>query len=345
MSESTNEKIYNEDSQQEETVENTNAVSKAIEDENTPLDDQSMRNIVQLMKQVGEMVNVMESAWKSSKEEFKLTDSHMKQLYQYNEEHKKDMPEYLSDEDKENWDHFNGLDEISEDKVLEIFGEEHPIIGVAHTQTIDRIKSVVSEFFTWLTTLKEFKQINDAYLKLVEIQEEENIKQLVDRMEREEDPEIKEKMKDSLDQYYNRKYLDFLAEEMTDKDIKRLVDAFSDEKKVSYWLRRTQDKLQQLKISTKIILEMSQFEKRFLEEKYHKASNVLLLYFMQTVIYCSCGDKNDDGRRKAVCMVIALDRVIRNVETPEARDRVLNNIRKFEDQVLDKLPEPKKDNK
>lgn len=310
---------------------------KAIEDPDNPLTDMSMKNLVALMRQVGEMVKIMEAQWASSKEEFKLTDSHMKQLYQYNEEHKKDMPDYLSDEDKQNWDHFNGLDNIPEEKVLEIFGEDHPIIGVMNTQTVDRIKSVTSEFFTWMSTLKEYGQINDAYLELVETQEEAQVNSLKEIMEKEEDPEKKKKMADSIDLYYNRKYLDFLADQLDDEELDSLIEAFSDKEKIGYWLNRSQDKLKQLKISTKFILEISQFEKRFLPEKYHQQNNILLLYFMQTIVYCKCGDKNDKGRNKAVCMVLILDRIVRNTTNDEVRTRVLNNIMAFEDQFIGKL--------
>lgn len=311
--------------------------AKAIEDPDNPLTDVSMKNIVALMRQVGEMVKIMEAQWSSSKEEFKLTDSHMKQLYQYNEEHKKEMPDYLTEEEKQDWDHFNGLDNIPEEKVLEIFGEDHPIIGVMNTQTVDRIKSVTNEFFTWMSTLKEYGQINDAYLELVETQEESQVSSLKEVMEKEEDPDKKKKMSDSIDLYYNRKYLDFLADELTDKEVDRLVKAFSDKNKIEYWLKRSQDKLKQLKISTKIILEISQFEKRFLPEKYHKQNNIFLLYFMQNIIFCNCSDKNDPNRHKAVCMVLMLDRIVRNTTNEEIRTRVLNNIMAFEDQFIGKL--------
>lgn len=315
---------------------------KAIEDAENPLAGNSMKNMAQLIKQVGEMVKIMEAQWGSSKEEFKLTDNHMKLLYQYNEEHMTAMPDYLTDEEKDKWDHFNGLNDIPEEKVLEIFGEDHPIIGVMHTQTLDRIKDVTNEFFSWMTTLKEYSQINDAYLNLIETEEEANMSHLRAVMEKETDPEKKATLQASLDLYYNRKYLDFLAEPMDERTVKKLVEAFSDKNKITYWLNRSQDKLKQLKISTKIILEISQFEKRFLPEKYHKASNMLLLHFMQTVIYCNCGDKNDDGRTKAVCMVLTLDRVVRKTASKDVYDRVIENIMKFEENFLDKISDPVK---
>lgn len=306
-------------------------------DENNPITDKSIRSLSNLLKQVGEMVGVMEATWKSSQKEFQLTDSHMKSLYQFNEQHKTDMPEYLTAEEKEKWDNFNGLDAMTEDDVENIFGEDHPIIGVMHTQTMDRIKSVSNEFFSWLSALQEYRTVNDAYMKLLEEQEKIKMEQLKSIAEKCEDPVKKENALKAIDGYYSRKYLDFLAEPLPEKDLNRLVSAFTDKNKISYWLQRSQDKFKQLKISTKIILELSQFEKRFLDEKYHKQSNILLLHLMQMIIYCNCGDIKDINRTNVVCMTIALDRFIRNVSEDEERERVLENIIKFEDQFIGKI--------
>ena len=325
-----------------DNVENSEEVSseppKAIENPDDPLNDVSVQQIGQLMKQVEEMVKIMENQWNMSKNEFQLTDTHMKQLYQYNEEHRTEMPEGLTEEEQEKWDRFNGLDNIPEEKVEEIFGEGHPIIGVMNTQTIDRIKDCVNDFFNWLSAMKEYRQIHDAYLELIEIEEQKNIDQLKVAIEKEEDPEKKAKMQESIDLYYNRKYLDFIAEELDEEDRDRLVHAFGNAKKIEYWLQRSRDKLKQLKVSEKIILEISQFEKRFLPEKYHPCSNMLLLYFMQNVIYSDMHDKNNAGRNKVVCMVFALDGIIRNTWTKENTDHVLDNIMKFLDQFIDLLP-------
>lgn len=312
--------------------------AKVIEDENNPLTEVSMRNLKNLLSQAMEMVKIMEAQWNSSKKEFQLTDSHMKQIYKFNEEHRTPMPDYLTEEQEQEWDHFNGLDEMTEEDVTAIFGEEHPIIGVMHTQTMDRIKDVTNEFFSWLTTLKEYRQIHDAYIQLLDEQEDQQMDELREAMEKEEDPEKKKSMSDALDMYYNRKYLDFLAEPLDDAEVNRLVNVFYDENRITYWLNRSRDKLKQMKISDKIILEISQFEKRFLPEEYHKLSNILLLHFMQTVIYANCSDKKDHGRNKALCMVLAFDKVIRITMPGEDRDRIMNNIKKFEDQFLDKIP-------
>ena len=324
-----------------EVEDNIESANVAIEDEENPINETSIKQIGQLLKQVEEMVRIMENNWTISKNTFKLTDTHMKQLYQYNEENRTEMPDDLSEEEQQNWDRFNGLNDIPEEKVIEIFGEEHPIIGVAHTQTIDRIKDAVNDFFAWMSSMKEYRQIHDAYLQLIELEEQKNIEQLKTIAEQEEDPEKKAKMEESIALYYNRKHLEFLAEDMDEKDRDRLVNAFTDEGKIEYWIKRTRDKLKQIKVSDKFILEISQFEKRYLPEKYHKCSNILLLYFMQTIVYADMHDVNSVGRNKAVCMVLALDGIIRKTWPQELVENVLANIMNMEDQIIDMLPDPK----
>ena len=311
----------------------------AIEDPENPINQVSIKQISQLLKQVEEMVHIMENHWMSSKSEFKITDDHMKKLYQYNETHRTEMPEGLSEEEQENWDRFNGLDNIPEEVVLDIFGEGHPIIGIEHTISIDRIKDCVNDFFAWMSAMKEYRQIHDAYLQLIELEEQKNIEALKMIAEKEEDPEKKAKMEESIALYYSRKYLDFVSEEMDDKTKNQLVKTFSDKNKIEYWLKRTRDKLKQINISEKFILEISQFEKRYLSEKYHKASNILLLYFMKLVTYSDMNDPKSEGRNKVLSMVFALDGVIRKTSNEEISSKVLNNIMAMEDQLIDMLPE------
>jgi len=312
--------------------------SKAIEDEENPINEVSIKQITQLLKQVEEMVRIMEANWNTSKRELKLTDTHMKQLYQYNEENRTEMPDDLSEEEQEKWDRFNGLNNITEEKVIEIFGENHPIIEVEYTVTVDRIKDATEDFFNWLSALQEYRQIHDAYLQLIELEEEKNIEILKTTTEKEEDSEKKAKMQESIDMYYNRKYLGFLAEKMDDKDRDRIIKAFSDQKKIEYWLQRTRDKLKQIKVAEKFILEISQFEKRFLDEKYEKCSNILLLYFMQLIIYSDLYDTKNNGRNKVVAMVVGLDGFIRKTQPKEVREKILNNVIALLDQFIDFIP-------
>lgn len=307
-------------------------------DENNPLNDVSIQQLNMLMRQMREMVGMMEAQWLASKKDFKLTDTHMKLLYQYNLEHRVEMPADLSEEESIKWDHLNGLDSIPEEKVLEIFGEEHPIIGVQHSLTIDRIKSVSRDFFSWMSALREYRQVSDGYMELLEAEEEKNMAALKAHLEKEEDPEKKANMQKAVDLYYYRIYLDFLADPLPEEKINRLVKLFSNQTKIEYLLKRSREKLTQMKISTKFILEISQFEKRFLPEKYHHQSNIFLLYFMNTLVYCDINSKISEDKNNAVCMIFGMDKFIRNIWKPEIKEKILNNMIAFQDQFLGKLP-------
>lgn len=326
---------------EETTAEETKEENVAIKDSENPVDEISSQKIGMMMNQAQSMLATMRSIWESDMREYNVKESQMKELHQWNEQHRTPMPEGLTEKEKEEWDIFNGLDSITEEEVIRIFGEEHPIIGVTHDVTIDRIKTVNGDFFAWLSCMKEYRQIHDAYLMLLEKEEEKNIEQLRLVAENEEDPEKRTKLLSNIDTYYHTKYLDFLADPMDKRDLERLAKAFVDEKKIQYWINRCRDKLKQLKISSNFILEVSQFEKRFLEEKYHKCSNILLLYFMQTIIYCDTYDKKDINRTKSVCMVFALDNCIRNQWEEDKKERIMNNVRAFCDQIIDMLPDPK----
>lgn len=316
---------------------------EAIEDQDNPLTIESMKNIRSMMKTSEQMVSTLRSIWESDMKEYDLKDDHMKELYQWNEQNKKPMPEGLTEESKREWDHYNGLDNITEEEVIRIFGESHKIIGIDHDITKDRIKSVFQDFSTWLIALREYQQIHDAYLMLIDLEEEKNMIELKELADKEEDPVKKEKMENSLKLYFDNKQLNFLTDELDDRTFKKLIEAFSDERKVEYWIKRSREKLKQLKISSKFILEISQFEKRFLDEKYHKCSNILLLYFMHKIIYNDMYDKSSIGRTQCISMVLVLDSLIRNRLPEEKREIILNNIKILLDKFIDHLPEKKED--
>ena len=327
----------NNDENNDQVSENTEEEQQdMITDMENPLNDMSVKQIQGLMKQAGEMVRTMESIWNGTKREFKLRDTHMKSLYQYNETHKKDMPDDITDEEKENWDHFNGFDNMTDDEIEEIFGKDHPIIGVMNSQTIDRIKTAMGDYISWMASLKEYRQIHDAYMTLNEMEEDKKIKELEQIMENETDLEKKEMMKSSLDDYYNKKYIDFIADPLSEIEIERLVKNYNDGKKIQYYTNRAIDKLKSIHVSTKFILEISQFEKRFLPEEYHGNSNILLLWFMQKIIF-SDPHSNANDANIIMCFVICMDKIIRNRIDDESKERVFNNIKKFEDQFIGKL--------
>ena len=334
--------------------------------EEQPLNPITEKQLSQMMHQMRDMMGIMEAQWESSKKEFQITDTHMKTLYAFNEKYRTPPPEGMTEDemDEGKYDRFNGLDKLTEDDIHHIFGESHPILVYDlpkedvssvdvdstdleefqkkvisfHPATIDRIKSVVLDFFSWMGAIKNYRQVHDAYMELMEFQEDKELESLKIAADNEEDPEKKKKILETLEVYYSRKYLDFLAEELDKKNLDRLVSAFSDQQKIDYWIGKARSKLKQLGISEKFILEISQFEKRFLEEKYHHQSNILLLYFLSLIAYSDIYDKTGMDRAKIICFVFGLDRFVRNVWKSEIRERILNNIISFQDQFMNKLP-------
>lgn len=315
----------------------------AIEDSENPLNKESLKNLTSMMRQAAEAVKMMRSVWESDMNEYDVSEDHIKELYQFNIQHRILKEDFVSTKEGEEYDEFNGLNEIPMEEVVRIFGEGHKIIGVDISQTIDRIKTVAGDFFAWVTMMRDYQQINDAYMMLLDLEEEKRIMELQKIANEEENPEQKEKMQNSLNIYYRNKYLDFLTDEISERNFKSIIDAFSNERKVEYWIKRTRDKLKQLKLSDKFILEISQFEKRFLEEKYHKASNILLLYFMNKIIYTDLYDKSNIVKAECVSMVLMLDKLVRNKVNEQDKERMLNNIRTLLDKFIDHIPEKKEE--
>ena len=251
-----------------ETVEEEGKENVAIADTENPLNEQSSQNLAQLLSNLQSMVGIMESQWMASARELDLKDVHMRQLAAINEKYKENPPEHLTKEQLEEWDYINGIDKITDEEIHEIFGDEHKIYGVDHSQTVDRIKGACQDFFAWVSIMREYRNVHDAYIKLIELEEEKQIEELKAMVETEEDEEKKAVMQESIDMYYNRKYLKWLAEPVDDFTKHRVTKILSDASKASYVINRCRDKLKQLKISSKFILELSQFEKRYLDEKY-----------------------------------------------------------------------------
>ena len=327
------------DTASETTEEAVAGDPKAIKNPDNPLEGASIEKIEQLLKNVQSIVQVMEERWRASERELDLKNHHIQELHKWNEEHKTPKSEETPEEE---WDALNGLDSLTDEEIHRIFGDEHRIYGVDHSQTLDRIKGAMDDFMHWILAMREYNQIHDAYIQLLEMEEDKNIKILQAKADAEEDPERKKIFQDSIDLYYDNKLLGFLKNPLDEKFITRTVNALSDVKKVDYWIQRTREKLKQLKISSKFILEISQFEKRILEEKYWGNSNVFLLYFMQLCIYSNIGDKNDSDRLKVICIISAMDGIMRGTLQKDRREQVLNNIRAFEDQFLGLCPEPAK---
>lgn len=301
-----------------------------------PLSQASMRGIEMMLKEMRKAIEVCEDIWNQSKKTFRLRDEHMRKLYAYNEEHRVPMPEDTPEEYKDAWDPYNGLDDIPEDVVLEIFGEDHPIIGVAHSVTKDRIKDVFADFFNWLAALREHNEAERGYHMLLDMSQTKEIEKLRVIMDaKETSPEQKAGIKQVLDQYENFRYLDYFTNPVDTFSKKKIIEAFGDAKRVEYSISRTRDILTKLHFNSKFILEISQFEKRFLCERYHKMSNILLLYVMNNIIYSNTGDRNSIDAKRIDAMIMSLDYYVRNVYDEETKKRIKNNIMDLLDQFID----------
>ena len=192
-------------------------------------------------------------------------------------------------------------------------------------------------FVVYMVAMREYKELNDAYIQYVEIKEEEEMNKLRELAEAETDPAAKEKKLAAIDEYYSKKTLGFLAEPIPESDMKRLVNAYNDANTLEYYIERARTKLSTLNISPNVILEISKFEDRFLDEKYHKQSNILLLYFLYMVTFCRVDDPHDKTRQLIIAMTIALDNVMRKNWDEKYTTMVMDNIVKFEDQFLNSL--------
>lgn len=310
-------------------------------DEETPAETKtgdeefSDRDIQNMVKQAQEMLKIMESNWNAVRNEFKLTDGNMKELYQWNEQHRVPPADNMSEEEMDKYDHFNGIDCITEEEVVRIFGDDHPIIGVDFEGvTKVRIKDAIEDFFNYLSAMKEFRMIYDAYMKYMEAKEDKDIDTLKVYASNEKDPEKKAKMEEAIADYYYQKNLDFIPKELSDKTIKTLVDSYGDGKKLSYWMNRTQDKLKSMKLNSKFLLEISQFEKRFLPSQYHKMSNVFLEWFINYVTFSDVTSPKSKERARIASVVFALDSIIQNRCSEDFRTNVLYNITEFLDQLI-----------
>ena len=297
-----------------------------------------MKQLRELMKQTSEFMEFQRSLWDQIKAEFNLDETQMRVLLNYNEEVKDPLPEVSGEnknEEKE-YDPLNGIDKISEEKVIEIFGEDAEVIGIQHSQTIDRLKSATEIFYTLMQSSYEYDSINKEYSELIELREEAYIATMKEMIEAEEDQEKKLNLMKSLDNLYYIKYLGFLREPLDDRTTRRIVTHFHDKYKIEYDIEKTRYHLKRLNILDRFIVEISSFETRFLDERYHKQDNLLLLYFMIRIVYEDINE-GKPARLHVISMVIMLNKFIRNMLSEDMRNVVLNNIIALEDQFLGKI--------
>ena len=315
---------------------------KLIEDPENPLEGATAEQIRNILSNLRPTIQIIREEWEASKRELQITDTHMRQIHQYNQNHKLPMPENLSEEEKKNWDILNGLDNLTDDDVANIFGHDHPLLKTGdHSLMIQRIKDATQDFANWIEILTEYRNLHNAYMELVDLEEEKNVEKLKALAENAKDEKEKARLLSNVETYYSNKYLDFLAEPLDESTRNVLIKAFTDEKKIEYWIKRTRDKMAKLQMSSKFILEIAQFETRFLGAKYAKANNMLLLYFLNIARYMVPEKANDLNTVKTSCMYIMLDKFITNANREEVKERVRNNIIAFEEQILPYIPEKK----
>ena len=173
------------DTNEDEVIEGATDEEEHVEiTEENMTSEMAEKNIVALLKQVKDMVGILESMWRASESEFDLKDSHMKELMAFNSNHLVPLTEGATEEERENWDPSNGLDALTEEDVVRIFGEEHKIIGVEHSVTLSRIKDCFRDFYGWLKALREYGDIQDSYMTIMEEKEEMALQTLREAMEK-----------------------------------------------------------------------------------------------------------------------------------------------------------------
>jgi hypothetical protein len=330
--------------QDEESIKNKNATTANQIPEAQQEQTQSaptMSQIQSVLKQVREMLNFQESIWHQVQQEFKINSNHMRIIVDYNEANQVIPENFDENNPPEDYDFLNGLDNITDEKLTEIFGEETNIFGVDHTQTIDRVKWAAQTFINYLRSMFDFNHISQEYSNMIEENEKATIESMKDLMEKEEDPGKKAIIKKQVDDYYYFKNMEFLAAPVDESVANHIISTFTDQRKIQYIIERTKTALKRLNVSEKFILEIAQFEKLFLDEKYHPQSNLMLVYFMNLIVFNKI-DVNCPARKKVISMVVNLDKYIKKQLSPEDSAIVLANILALEDQFLGKINQPEK---
>jgi hypothetical protein len=152
------------------------------------------------------------------------------------------------------------------------------------------------------------------------------------------DPEHAEYMQagEALAKYYHNRHLGcLLAIAHDDQYIELLWNTFHNAQKVRYCFEKCITKIKRFGVPEKFILEIANFEKRFLDEKYHAQSNMILLQFVTMVAYHNDSDQNNaEHRQEIIGYALGLDKFIRKQWDEETREKILNNILIFEEAML-----------
>lgn len=313
-----------------------------------------------VLAQMRNMIGVLQVMWENYQKMYRLTDKHIKLLADYNL--RKRIPESeVEIKEGEKYDLYNGFNFLTVEELTEMFNKEEFPEGcdliqtdldrnIKLDETIKTIKDVIEAFFSWVSAMKEYKDVYDNYMELVEEKEEASMKLLKEKIDAEEDAEKKAKLQKAFDFYTSIKNLEFLTEKEELDKIDYVLKVYGDKSKVKYLVERAKEKLKQIGIDPKFILEMSKFEIRFLPEKYHPQYNILLTWFLSKIVYGSIKDSKSSDKIKIISFVIGMDRLIRNRLEADKKAVVLENIIKFEEayfepvqEVLKKIKENKEE--
>lgn len=305
--------------------------------EDDPLSDENLRAAAAIVKKCRDTASIIQDIWAGTKEMYHLTNEHMNALWVFNKNH---VTPRTAAESPEEWDEFNGILKLTSADAIEIFGKDHEFAkSLAMTGVIDIILSSFKDFINFVRFTHELQEADRGYRTLLELREENDMLKLKNVADNESDPEKKKVLMDSLDKVLSIKYLDYLRDPLPEKDIQRLVDAFGDEKTIDYWIKRSVKKLEQLRLTSKTILEISGFETICLPERYHKLSNMTLTYFMMSVTFADVApngnSKTKEESDRIVSMIIALDNVIRKVGSMDTINRIKGNVMAFLDQLIE----------
>lgn len=298
-----------------------------------------IKTLGQIVVNCKKIMENMAKLWLVTAREYHISDTIMRKLSVYNDQYRTKPDPELSKEELKEFDHLNGLDHLTLEDAIAIFGSNHICIKPTIEETRETIKTVASTFFDYAVAKREYMTINSAYLKYVEEQEVGEAERLQKMIEAETDPEKKKTLEDALHHYNWLKHLGFLAEPLSEKHLERIKIGLVDPKKAEYWLRRSSEKLGQLKADPQFIPMLYHFEEKNLDQKYRKLNNCLMIHFMTICIAADMHSPRDDYRNMARCFFIGIHSLWRGLLSEKARETVMKNIVAFEDQLIDVIEE------
>ena len=328
------ESVEEEKTDDDETTseENNNESEEDKKNETLPI-----KQLQDFLKIVSNTIHQMESKLRMINSQLKLTQPIIKKIYDYNMKHAIPLPEEATAEAHVKYDHFNGLDNITLDELKEILGSDHQLVHGNLKDNIEMIKNAMGLFINWLASVKEYKNASKEYQEILDAEQYKNIEVLKNILENDPDNPDREKIEASLNSYYNNLYLNFLAIPLGDDAVDRLVNVFNNKEKFEYWENRAATKLKQIGVVPLTIVELASFEKKYLEEKYHKCSNMLALYVMNLARYAHNDDSSPNNMKRKILLITSiLHKLIEGIMQDDQKEKVLNNVRAFLDQFIDK---------